>query len=81
MNHLGCGKPLQYLFPAIGGAVVRFVDDDHVKEIIGKLHQPFLDGRGELLDIGDDDVAFCRDRNVAAVKRAGQGPGCHLYIA
>ena len=38
--------------------MVRFVDDDHVEEIVGKLSKPFVDVGSELLDIRDDDVGF-----------------------
>ena len=38
--------------------MVRFVDDDHVEEIVRKLSKPFVDVGSELLDIRDDDVGL-----------------------
>src|SRR5208282_6117480 len=56
VDDLGVGKALKDLLPAVRSAMARFVDDNHVKEIIRKLKQPFLYACSELLNICDDDM-------------------------
>ena len=47
---------LDDVLPACGGAVVSFVDDDHVEEVVGELRKPLIDVGCELLYVRDDDM-------------------------
>ncbi|HXW48324.1 MAG TPA: hypothetical protein VEK31_02660 [Xanthobacteraceae bacterium] len=68
---LSAALPVDDFLPASSGAVMRFVDNDHVEEVVRKLSQPLVDVGGKLLHVRDNDVRFGCDRNIAAIQRAG----------
>src|ERR1700674_3164162 len=61
VDDFGLWKTLNHLLPTLRGAVVSFVHDNHVEEIGGKLRQPLIDVRSELLNVGDDNVRLSGD--------------------
>ena len=43
--------------------MMRFVDNDHVEEVVGKLRQPLVDVGRELMHIGDHNLRLIRNRD------------------
>src|SRR5882672_933016 len=81
VDNFGFRKTVHDLFPTLGRAMVSLVDNNHVEKIIGKLRQPLIDIRRELLNISDDDVRLSSDCDIAAVERAGERASHHLVLA
>src|SRR5665213_166245 len=71
-------KALQHLLPAVRSTMMCFVDDYHIEEAIGKLHEPLVDASSELVDVRDDDMCLLRNADIASLKGNRERAGNHL---
>ena len=79
VHDLGVGKSAEDFFPALGRAVVAFVNEDKVEEEIFEVRKPAIGAAGELLDIGQHDVRLLAvvDVRVLAVENCNVRAGQH----